>query len=380
MKQHASRTTRRRPILTWLSVLLLGVACRGTGHIHEAPPVSLPSDARSEPPINSTEPQRGTDDSRFATPPAEASLGQAPSSPDAQRGDGVEQSSEPPPPARPETWREESPAADARASRAEAPTSRPEGSGSASTRGADELAGQAPGGRARDSAKRRPSPEERPGLATHWGEDRYSPAREVEFERAESRPSVVVELHYNDRDGARRMLPAGSWARAEKRSGSGVTVRVVDSGGQTLPALVRGDRVVAVGAPGERYTLAVENPTSRRFEVVASVDGLDVLDGQAARIEKRGYLVAAYSSVSIDGFRRSNDEVAAFRLGNVARSYAASQGQSRDVGVLGFAFFDERRAPPLEPTEPWYRPTSEDTRLRRRADPFPGDHARPPVW
>jgi hypothetical protein len=202
----------------------------------------------------------------------------------------------------------------------------------------------------------------------------------VEFERAEPRPSVVVELHYNDRDGARRMLPAGSWARAEKRSGSGITVRVVDSDGQTLPALVRGDRVVAVGAPGERYTLAIENPTSRRFEVVASVDGLDVLDGQAASVTKRGYLVAAYSSVSIDGFRRSNDEVAAFRLGNVARSYAASKGQSRDVGVLGFAFFDERRSPPLEPGEPWYRPTSEDTRLRRRADPFPGDYARPPVW
>jgi hypothetical protein len=203
----------------------------------------------------------------------------------------------------------------------------------------------------------------------------------VDFERAEPRhPSTIVELHYNDREGALRMLPEGGWARAEKRASSGITVRVVDSGGQTLPALVRGARVVAVGAPGERYALAIENPTSRRFEVVASVDGLDVLDGQAARVDKRGYLVAAYSSVIIDGFRRSNEEVAAFRLGDVARSYAASKGQSRNVGVLGFAFFDERRPPALEPSAPWHRPTSEDTRLRRRADPFPGDYARPPVW
>jgi hypothetical protein len=232
----------------------------------------------------------------------------------------------------------------------------------------------------RDAAWRR-LPEERPGLATHWGEDRYSPAREVDFVRAEpQRPSLRAELHYNDREGARRMLPDGDWSKAERRLASGVTIRVVDPSGQTLPALAWGGRVVAVGAPGERYALAIENPTAQRFEVVASVDGLDVLDGQAARADKRGYLVAAYSSVSIDGFRRSNEEVAAFRLGNVARSYAASKGQSSDVGVIGFAFFDERRPRVLEPREPWYRRSSEDTRLRRRADPFPGEHARPPVW
>ena len=385
MKQHASRTVLRRPIL-WFSVLLLGVACRGTGHVHEAPPVSLPAQTRPEPASTSSEPQHGTDTGRFATPPAEAPL-TPPSSPpgdpsvasgdDVGRGDLAERSGEPSA-GEAETWQEGRLPAGGPAARAEAKASSPEPSASAGQRGADELGWQ--GGRARDAAKR-PLPEERPGLATHWGEDRYSPAREVEFERAEPRhPSTFVELHYNDREGARRMLPDGGWAIAERRLASGVTVRVVDSGGQTLPALVRGGRVVAVGAPGERYALAIENPTSRRFEVVASVDGLDVLDGQAARVDKRGYLVAAYSSVNIDGFRRSNEEVAAFRLGNVARSYAASKGQSKDVGVIGVALFDERRAPALEPTEPWYRPTSEDTRLRRRADPFPGDYARPPVW
>lgn len=388
MKQHASRSVHRRPILTWLSVLLLGVACRGTGHVHEAPPASFPAETRPEP-AASAEPQRGLDSPRFATPPAEPRLTPAPAlegEPSGASGDDLApadrgtRSPDPFVPEPAETSQGESRPATPPAARAERRASSPEQASASSGRGADELGWQAHGGRGRDAAKRK-LPEERPGLATHWGEDRYSPAREVAFERAEPRrPSTVVELHYNDREGARRLLPDAEWARAEKRSSSGVTIRVVDSDGRTLPALVRGDRVVAVGTPGQRYALTIENPTPRRFEVVASVDGLDVLDGQAARVDKRGYLVAAYSSVSIDGFRRSDDEVAAFRLGNVARSYAASKGQSRDIGVLGLALFDERLPTAIAPTEPWYRPTSEDTRLRRRANPFPGDYAQPPIW
>ena len=367
MKQHPSRTRSQRPLLTWLSVLLIAAACQGTAHVREASPAAFPTEEPAEP-------AQPSDAQRFATPPDhDLSGADARDAPSAEPRVAPNASE-------PELDLGAAPPADATAvGRTEAKASSGERSRGADDRRVDSARREAPAPDG-STAWRRPLPEQRPGLATHWGEDRHSPAREVNFERAEpARPSVLVELHYNDGTGARRMLPDGSWARAEKRLPSGMTVRVVDSEGQTLPALVGGGRVIAVGAPGERYALAIENPTSRRFEVVASVDGLDVLDGQAARVDKRGYLVAAYSSVSIDGFRRSDEEVAAFRLGNVARSYAASKGQARNVGVLGFAFFDERRPPVPEPTAPWYRPASEDTRLRRQADPFPG-YAQPPVW
>jgi hypothetical protein len=137
--------------------------------------------------------------------------------------------------------------------------------------------------------------------------------------------------------------------------------------------------VIGLGSPGERYTLSIENTTPARFEVVASVDGLDVIDGEDASFEKRGYLVGPHGRVVIDGFRRSDAEVAAFRLGDVARSYAASKGKARNVGVIGVAVFSERRR--VYAPEPWRDPVLlEDTRLRRNADPFPGRHARPPVW
>lgn len=343
-------TLQRRLARFVLLLLALG-ACQGSGRVHETPPAAYPDDT----------PPRVLED---VAPPH---IGPAPSD------------AAPAPPS-------SEPALDG-LDELEAPSApRPE---SASPLGHGRGATGAPA-RQRDGSRRRPlskrpAPEERPGLATHWGETRYSPARQVDFERSDAeRPSALVELHYNDRSGARRMLPSGQWGRAEAHALGGLRVRLVDDAGRTFPALRRGTRVIGVGVPGERYALSIENPTSARFEVVASVDGLDVLDGERASVEKRGYLVGAYSTVVIDGFRRSGAEVAAFRLGDVARSYAASKGDAQHVGVIGFALFEERRpvvhAPPRW-RQPWSEPRwSDDTTLRRDADPFPGRYARPPVW
>jgi hypothetical protein len=221
----------------------------------------------------------------------------------------------------------------------------------------------------------------RPGLATHWGETRYSPTHEVSFEREDaSSPTATVELRYNDRAGARRLLPRGYSSRGEVTLlGGGLRVRMLDANGRLFPALSEGSRVVSMGQPGERYSLSIENRTGQRYEVVATVDGLDVLDGQDGTPEKRGYLISPYSSVQIDGFRRSEQEVAAFRLGDVSHSYAASQGNARNVGVIGVAAFAERQAVVYYPRPP-VRPWNEDTSLRESADPFPGRYARPPAW
>lgn len=219
---------------------------------------------------------------------------------------------------------------------------------------------------------------ERSGLATHWGETRYSPAHEVSFERESASPTASAELHYNDREGARRLVPGGYWCQSEvSLLGGALRARMLDSSGRPFSALCTSGRVVSTGNPGERYSLAVENRTGQRYEVVATVDGLDVLDGEDGSYAKRGYLINAYSSVAIDGFRRSEAEVAAFRLGDVARSYAASKGKARNVGVIGFALFAERQAVVYAPRYP-ARPWEDDTYLRSGADPFPGRYAQPP--
>jgi hypothetical protein len=116
-----------------------------------------------------------------------------------------------------------------------------------------------------------------------------------------------------------------------------------------------------LGHLGERYTLRVLNHSGRRVEAVVSVDGRDVIDGKPADWrEKRGYLVPAWGSVEIDGWRLSQQEAAAFRFSTVSRSYAARTGSAREVGVIGVAIFPERWTRPqprpiypLPPAPPW---------------------------
>jgi hypothetical protein len=191
-----------------------------------------------------------------------------------------------------------------------------------------------------------PAAEARAGLGTVWGEARRSPIREVLFERGAERPFSVASIHYNDLDGVKAMA-ARAGARALEGSvplADGLVASVLDEWSQPLPAVNVGGQLYVVGVHGARYMLQVQNHSARRCEVVASVDGLDVVDGQPASFDKRGYVIDPGRSVTIDGFRRSDEEVAAFRFGAVADSYAARTGSDRDVGVIGMAFFDERRA------------------------------------
>lgn len=129
-------------------------------------------------------------------------------------------------------------------------------------------------------------------------------------------------------------------------SSGGVTFELVGEGGQRLPTYGRRSDIWVLGHQGNRYSIRIHNQTGERVETVVSVDGLDVIDGKKASTSKRGYLVPAWGHVTVDGFRVSSAEVAAFRFGSVGESYAAQTGSARNVGVIGVAVFRERRPPP----------------------------------
>jgi hypothetical protein len=219
--------------------------------------------------------------------------------------------------------------------------------------------------------------ENRPGLGTTWGETRTSYVSNAPFDRADySRPFALVSLNYNDDSGiqamARRM--GNSYASFE-RSGvdaaqGAVSVRVLDENGVPLPSANFGGQDYVAGADGQRYVIQIENHTSSRFEAVATVDGLDVVDGKDGSLTKRGYLINPWATLQIDGFRRSQSAVAAFRFGAVKDSYAARKGNDRNVGVIGVAFFHERGS-----ALPW---TERELERRDSANPFPGGFASPP--
>lgn len=220
-----------------------------------------------------------------------------------------------------------------------------------------------------------PPRETRPGLGTSWGETRTSRVSQVNFERSsQNNPFAVFQINYNDREGILAQTGESNFTNFQhnylESPGRFVSVEIVDASGSPLQGLNRGDRTYVLGQDRDHYAIRVRNHDRQRFEVVATVDGLDVIDGSKASFGKRGYVLDSYGTILIEGFRRSSNAIAAFRFGSVADSYAAKTSGDRNVGVIGVAIFSERNRYPVY--------TDGEIERRETADPFPGQYARPP--
>lgn len=106
-----------------------------------------------------------------------------------------------------------------------------------------------------------------------------------------------------------------------------------------------GSRYVA-GEIGERYNIRITNHAAHRVETVVTVDGRDVVSGEVGDfIKQRGYVIPAYGSVVIDGFRQSLTHAATFRFSRVQDGYSSRKGTPQHSGVIGVAVFDEKPRP-----------------------------------
>lgn len=173
------------------------------------------------------------------------------------------------------------------------------------------------------------------------------------------------------------LLPAlpvcleGKADAAALRSQNGTYELQVLENGAPAQTFWHGGESYVLGYSGERYTLRIVNNSGQRIEAVVSVDGRDVVDGKPADYRnKRGYLVPAYGSVEVDGWRLSRGQAAAFRFSSVGESYAARTGSAREVGVIGVAVFPERYNPPPPPPRPLYVPRYD----RRHGDDYSGPY------
>jgi len=130
------------------------------------------------------------------------------------------------------------------------------------------------------------------------------------------------------------------------------------------------DKLFVEARKGQEYSIRIKNNSYSRILAVSSVDGLDVLTGKSALENGNGYVINGYNSLTIDGFRVSNEKVAKFLFDFKGGSYAASKedGSERNVGVIGARIFTEKVKPPPPvvireehhhhhdhyPNPPWY--------------------------
>lgn len=114
--------------------------------------------------------------------------------------------------------------------------------------------------------------------------------------------------------------------------------------GRPLPVYWHAGLRHIAGEPGHEYEIRVRNRTGGRLLAVTSVDGVDVLSGRTASFDQGGYVLEPRGRLSVDGWRKNMDEVAAFYFTSLPDSYAARTGRPDNVGVIGIALFREQVA------------------------------------
>jgi hypothetical protein len=128
---------------------------------------------------------------------------------------------------------------------------------------------------------------------------------------------------------------------------------VVDrDSGVEKPVYYHNRRYWIAGDEGRRYALRIQNVSSGRAMIMLSVDGVNVISGNTASYDDRGYILEAGQSADIKGWRKNQEELAVFRFAPLPQSYAARTGRPIDVGVIGMAVFQEAVRPPPPAVSP----------------------------
>lgn len=173
-------------------------------------------------------------------------------------------------------------------------------------------------------------------LGTKWGDEIDSHVTEVQLKRKSDSPLAETIVQYADKNYKGKTVNSISIAAGK------VSFSVVDDRGNRIPMYRIGQSYYLSGREGQSYQLQYENNTAKTFEVVASVDGVDVIDGSEASRSNSGYVLHAHDSLKIEGFRKSESAVASFTFSKPKDAYAANSenGSIQNAGVIGTVLYE----------------------------------------
>jgi len=115
-------------------------------------------------------------------------------------------------------------------------------------------------------------------------------------------------------------------------------------------------KVYIEGRKNTRFSIRIKNNSYTRKLFVPTIDGLSVMNGEEGSYSSSGYIVPAYSSRTIEGWRTSDKEVAEFYFSAPEGSYRKRMKKGNNLGAIGVAVFEERQNYTVTTTigQPWY--------------------------
>jgi len=96
------------------------------------------------------------------------------------------------------------------------------------------------------------------------------------------------------------------------------------------------------GKKGSQFSLRMKNNSSSKALFIPTVDGLSIISGKEGSFKSQGYIVNAYDSVTIDGWRTSDEKVSQFYFSTPEKSYATKVNKGGNLGVIGCAVYKEK--------------------------------------
>jgi hypothetical protein len=112
--------------------------------------------------------------------------------------------------------------------------------------------------------------------------------------------------------------------------------------GKPVQEYKKDDKFYIEGRKDTTYSIRIKNNSYRRIVAIPTVDGLSVIDGKEASYKSTGYIVNGNSSITIDGWRKSDKEVAQFYFSSLGKSYASKMNKGGNQGVIGVAIYKEK--------------------------------------
>jgi hypothetical protein len=142
------------------------------------------------------------------------------------------------------------------------------------------------------------------------------------------------------------MLRRGEAPVRNKMQKYNVKVNLVTENGNPLTEFHKDGKVLVEARHDSKYGISISNLSSTRKEVLITVDGLDVIKGNPADFSTRGYILDAWQSTLIKGWRIDDNKIREFVFGTKKESYSNKVGEgTQNTGVIGVAVFDEYVAP-----------------------------------